>query len=373
MHPFALRRRGGEHAPNLARELLGRGHFVRGFGAPPGRIPRSGPDFPVEGEAAPGDGLGLAGFRPDVIVAYDALSPAAWLGARRARRLTLPLVLVEEGLPEAGSSFERFLRQSGEHLFGAYVRRAATRVVAVDGVARAQALKEGFRPSQVELVPRGVDLANYRPGLTSSLPARHGVRGRIVLHLGAIEDADALGRLLRAFAGSLGQGGGWSLLFAGEGAGRAHLRALAERLGVGARVHWMSPPREEERAGLLGSATLLAVAGEGPADAATAREALAAGLPVVAADAPRLGELVEPDGCGLLVDGGQLGAWSEALRLAASSPQRRRRWRKRARELAEERWSWSGVGVEFERVLLQAVERSVIEPSGDARPARQEG
>ena len=36
-----LRVKWASHAPELAREFLGRGHHVRGFGAPAGLIPRS--------------------------------------------------------------------------------------------------------------------------------------------------------------------------------------------------------------------------------------------------------------------------------------------------------------------------------------------
>jgi hypothetical protein len=32
--PLTLSAKGGEHPARLATELLGRGHFVRGFGAP---------------------------------------------------------------------------------------------------------------------------------------------------------------------------------------------------------------------------------------------------------------------------------------------------------------------------------------------------
>jgi len=80
--PFTLHVKGGDHAPELARELLGRGHTVRGFGAPDGVIPRSGAD-PSSDSAS--ERPGVAGFAPDALIAYQSLSPAAWLGARVAR------------------------------------------------------------------------------------------------------------------------------------------------------------------------------------------------------------------------------------------------------------------------------------------------
>ena len=69
--PFSLRVRWAAHASRLARELIVRGHAVLGFGAPPGVIPRSS-----EEDGGEGTGGKLRQFRPDVLLAYDALSTA---------------------------------------------------------------------------------------------------------------------------------------------------------------------------------------------------------------------------------------------------------------------------------------------------------
>ncbi len=104
LNPFDLGVKGGDWAPQLARELLNRGHTVRGFGAPAGVIPRSS-------EAGDGDGDGsLLGFAPEIIVAYDALSPAALKGARACHRLEVPLILVESGFSGPGRWHERLFR-----------------------------------------------------------------------------------------------------------------------------------------------------------------------------------------------------------------------------------------------------------------------
>src|SRR5262249_176632 len=125
VNPFTLHAKGGHHAPELARELLGRGHTVRGWGAPPGTIPRSGNEItetgPLDGDAS----VGVLGFAPDAIVAYDLLSPAAWLGARTARKLDAPLVLVEVGAKSDDGWRGRTLNRIGEALWGTYVRRTA--------------------------------------------------------------------------------------------------------------------------------------------------------------------------------------------------------------------------------------------------------
>jgi hypothetical protein len=124
---FNLKVKWGNHAPALARELLGRGYTVRGFGAPPGVIPRSS-EVEFEGSQASAWWSKLRTFNPDILVAYDALSGAAFRGARMARKLNATLVLVEAALPGGGSWLDRTLARVGEKLFGHYVRRTARAV-----------------------------------------------------------------------------------------------------------------------------------------------------------------------------------------------------------------------------------------------------
>ena len=101
------------------------------------------------------------------------------------------------------------------------------------------------------------------PYNTSELPRRHGVAGRYLLHIGRVEEGRGLDQLVAAFAATVGRREDWSLVFAGAGGARARLRAQAEQLGIGARVHWLGVPRAEERPGLLGSATALPVLADG--------------------------------------------------------------------------------------------------------------
>lgn len=360
LNPFDFKVKGGEYAPQLARELLGRGHTVRGFGAPEGVIPRSGDDPAPADEFGEPEGRGVIAFRPDAIVAYDGLSPAAFLGARAARKLHIPLVLVEAGMTLGGRLHERLFRWVGEKLWGAYVRRYAQTLIALDPVAREQARAEGFKDEVVQLLPQGVDLNTFRPGLTSNLLTRHRIGGRVLLYVGRVAGERGLEVLISAFAATVGQGRDWSLVFAGGGpsSARQALRAQVDRLGVGASVHWLPTPRPEELPGLLGSATLLVV----PAIDNRVRGiyipcALACGLPVLASDLPRLSHLMQDDGCGLLVEAGAVEPWTDALRRACGSPEVRKRWGLRGREIAQERLDWSVIAEAVEDMLCAACDR----------------
>ena len=373
LDPLVLHSKGGDHAPQLARELLGKGHTVRGFGAPEGAIPRSGADPATEGHPAPAEAQpeGLAAFRPDVIVAYGALSPMAWWGARTSRKLGIPLVLVETGFPSRRRLHERLLRWVGERLWGKLVRKTASHVVALDPIAREQTLRAGFPEERIQVLPAGVDLTTFRPGLSSGLIARHQIRGRVLLYVGGIEEARGVGVLIAAFARTVGQRGDWSLVLAGEGPDRGRLRTMADRLGVGARVYWLGWPRAEELPGLMATSTFFVE----PCLDDTVRgvhigSALACGVPVLASERSRLRALVEPGVSGLLSPSGDVAAWTEMVRRAAASPVARKRWGDNARRQAEERLGWPTVADAFESSLRRVVAEA---PEAPEAPEAQEG
>ena len=371
LNPFTLRRKGGDHAPWVARELLGRGHAVRAFGDVIGGIPQSQVEPATDDGAAPLERAGLTGFEPDVIVAYDGLSPAAWRGARAAAKLNVPLILVDKGFSAHGKLVERGLRYVGARAWGRLVRRTASRVVALNPVAQAQALRNGFDPDLVAVLPSGVDTSTYRPGLASEVLYRHRVEGEVLLHIGRIEPGRGIEALIDAFAQTVGRRGGWSLVFAGTGSHRDALRAQADRLGVGARVHWTPVPRTSELPGLFGASTALLVpALDDDVASLKIRRAMACGVPVLASDVARLSGIVVHDESGLIVPAGDRAAWAQAISRLSSDPNRRSRWGRTARLSTTERYSWPRIVDQFEEVLVDAsLARRSVSSSGVSSPS----
>jgi phosphatidylinositol alpha-1,6-mannosyltransferase len=352
--PNAARVKAARHALELAPALEARGHVARVFGVPSGWGPGQGveadPDRVVRR---------LDAYQPDAVVAYDALSPAAWLGSRLSRRRRVPLVLVEAGSFAQGSWMERAAWRLGEVLWGTFVRRAADALVALDPVARDVALREGFRAESVQVLPHGVDVERFRPGLPSPLVARHRIRGRILLHPGPLDARSGAELLIQAFARTLGRRDDWSLVLASEGEVPQRLRACADRLGIGARVHTLQAG-EDEVPGLLSTSTLVALPyGDDAPLGGIAARALACARPLLTSDLPRLAHVVQPAGVGLLASpAGDMQAWVETLRQAVSDPEARKRWGANARALALRELDWQRIASALERVIHGAAERA---------------
>lgn len=355
--PNAARIKASRHARELMGALEARGHLLRLFGIGPGE----GPERDLGGS--------LLAFQPEALIAYDALSPAAWLGSRIARRRRAPLLLIEAGSFAEGSWMERAAWRLGEVLWGTFVRRSAGALIALDPVARDQALREGFQSERVAVVPHGVDLERFRPGLPCPLVSAHRVRGRILLHPGPLDLRSGAELLIAAFARTLGQRDDWSLVLAGEGRAPRRLRACADRLGVGARVHVLDAG-ENDLPGLFASATLVALPerDDAPQGAVLAR-ASACGVPLLVSDAPRSRALVLEHGLGLCAAAGDLEAWTEALRRAASSPEARQRWGRNGLAAARSDFDWRRVAERIE-VELEAAALRMPRPQPTLLPAR---
>lgn len=342
MNPFTLHRRGGDHAQALAREWISRGHAVRGFGAPPGAIPRSGRSLMP----------GIAGFLPDAIVAYGGLSPAGSHAAAVARKLDVPLFLVEQGFPGVGHPFERLCRFVGEQLWGPRLRRTVEHVVAMDDLAMRQARSFGIGAKAVSLIPGGIDLSKFRPGMHSHLLERHGIQGHIVLAAGAFQEGRGLEKLIRAYASVLGPSEDWTLVLAGEGPALHSLRALGNIKGIAARLLLVDRPRPEELPALVSAATLMVdpdTSGRGPRR--TTLGGLASGTPLLGVPGSLQESLIQR-GVGLLAEDDSEQALAHVLRVAASDPGRRSRWSAMAQTLAEQELGFEAVASRVEQLLL---------------------
>ncbi len=354
--PLTVLLKGARHAVELGRELNRRGHDVRLFGAPPGLVTGAeagASTSSAETRPVPIGGQTVLGFGPDAVIAYDALSPVALLGSRVARRRGIPLILVEHKL-RCESSMRRVLSRMGETLWGRYVRATAAGLVALDPVAREQAVREGFDPASIRTLPHGVDLERFRPGLSSPLLFRHRIRGRILFHAGSHESHAGLGMLIEAFGRTVGQRGDWSLVIAGRRKAPPRLRAVAHRTGVGARVHFLRVS-DADLPALYSSSTLVAQpARDDRTTGVSALRAMACGRPVLATDLPRLRFVIVPEENGLLAVQGDLAAWTRTIQRAASSPEARKRWGRRGREMAQERFAWSKLGTDWEATILGA-------------------
>ena len=172
----------------------------------------------------------------------------------------------------------------------ALLRRALTRarlVLTVSETTR-QGLLERFDvdPERVRVAPNAADHF-------TALPRRRAPDARL-LHLGHVEPRKNLGLLIRALAADAGLPD-LELVGRAKGATAARLAALARRLGVASRVHFLGPVADDELPERYSRAACLVLPSRLEGFGIPALEAQRCGLPVAIASAGALPEVAGPE------------------------------------------------------------------------------
>lgn len=225
-----------------------------------------------------------------------------------ARRLRMRLMVTFHGfdanvLPRDDPSYRRALRL----LFG-----RAWRILAVSRSLGERVAALGCPRSKLEVLPMGVPLRPLRMRRPSAGPVRAITVARLHPVKGVPDLVDAIALARR-------DGAEISLDIVGDGPERAEVEARVARQGLGAavRLHGMQPPEAVAR--LLDGSDLFVLnsrtspQGDVEALGISMLEAMAAGLPVVAARHGGIVEAVDPEVTGLLVEEGDTAALARAL------------------------------------------------------------
>lgn len=213
----------------------------------------------------------------------------------------------------------------GRHALARRKRTWPDAWIAVSETVRQQLLRDGVDSGRVFVVPSAVDPTRLRPrqsraamrrqlAVGESTPLLLTV-GQLVEHKGHRVALEALAAARSADVRGPAAAAVW--VVAGEGPLLPALRADAARAGLGDAVRWLGP--REDVADLLQAVDLLlfpSVSGEG--SPAAPKEAMLAGVPVLASDLSACRELGLVDAARVPV--GDVAAWAARLDAALRAP-----------------------------------------------------
>jgi glycosyltransferase involved in cell wall biosynthesis len=256
-------------------------------------------------------------FRPDIVqVEEEPWTLAAGTASRQAAALRLPITLFTwESLPRSYSLLDGMRR-----------RKTINRVSALIGGNRlAAGLVSKARPAvPIAVIPQ--------TGLRPPLEPQRGERTGLTLgFVGRLVPEKGLDMLFRACVKLLGR---WSLTVVGAGPAQEELEALAERLGIAARVTWAGAIPPTELGALWPTIDCLVVPSRTtPRWVETFHpaliEAMGHGVTVVGTDSGAVPELI--DTAGLVVPEDDIPALTAALQHLNDSPRERARLGREAR------------------------------------------
>ncbi|MDE3724401.1 glycosyltransferase [Nocardiopsis sp. N85] len=225
--------------------------------------------------------------------------------------------------------------------------------------------EQGFgRP--VEPVSCGIDLVRFRPA-PDDVEGRRRIRARLgvpdrttMLFVGRLDEEKRADELIRAVART---SGGVQLVLAGHGAYRTRLEELAVAEGVADRVVFLGFVSHEDLPDVYRAADVFTIAGIAELQSIATLEAMASGLPVVAADAMALPHLVEVGVNGYLYRPGSPEELAGRVDEVVADESRRRAMGARSREMSLPHRLEHSLA-RFERIYREAAAEGVAPPVG---------
>nr|WP_255430266.1 glycosyltransferase [Streptomonospora sp. PA3] len=286
----------------------------------------------------------LARLRPDAVHIQNHFIVGRLL-LRAARRHGIPVIATNHFMPENLFTYLHCppaLRSAiGDRAWRDFVRvtSAADHVTTPTAIAARLLRDKGFhRP--VEAVSCGTDLDRFRP-LAGGAAQRARIRRRLgvpdrptLAFVGRLDAEKNIGDLVEALAHITVPG--TQLVVAGAGPQRPHLEELARSRGVDDRVHLLGFVPDADLPDVYHAADVFAIAGTAELQSIATLEAMASGLPVVAADALALPHLVQTGRNGYLYPPGEPGDLAKYAAEILSSEQERDRMGEASRRLVSQ-------------------------------------
>jgi glycosyltransferase involved in cell wall biosynthesis len=222
-------------------------------------------------------------------------------------------------------------------------------IVAVSRSTAADLQQRGFKNSQIEIIPNGVDLGFYSPSpavAKSPIP--------VVLYLGRLKRYKRVDLIIRAFARVWSARRQARLIIAGQGNARPELEKLVAGLGIAEAVSFAGFVTEEQKRELFRSAWVHMLTSSKEGWGITNIEAAACGTPTIASDAPGLRDSVEHGVTGFLVPHGDVSAIETRLQEVIDNPQLRSTLSRQAISFAQQ-FAWQATAVRMESFLQNAM------------------
>jgi len=222
--------------------------------------------------------------------------------------------------------------------------------------------ERGADRERVAVATTNVDVERWRPdpGLGRRVRDELGLEATtpVVLFAGRLVAQKQPGVLAATLMRLADRGVDFAVVVAGDGPERPALeRALAEA-GLRPRVHFVGAVPLERVRELMAAADVFFLPSRWEGISLSLFEAMACGVPVVAADVGGQRELVTPE-CGVLLpragEAAESAAYAEALATLLADPERRRRMGERGRERVASHFRLSQMGDRMEELLGSAL------------------
>ena len=278
-------------------------------------------------------------FQPDIIHSHHPFLIGS-TALRLSSRLDCPLVFTHHTMYE---QYTHYVPGDSEVLKRFVVRLSTSYANLCDQVfapseSIAGVLRQRGVRTPIDVVPTGVELAQFTRGDGAAFRRRHRIPqdAFVIGHVGRLAPEKNLRFLARSVARVLVSHPRAHFLVVGAGPSESDIRQACVEAGVVGRLHLAGKQMMPALADAYHAMDLFAFASESETQGMVLAEAMAAGLPVVAIDAPGAREVVADGHNGRLLSAPGEELFARALEEALTmDPQGRRAWKLGVAETAE--------------------------------------
>ncbi len=231
------------------------------------------------------------------------------------------------------------------------------KVTAISNYLREATMETFCTGCGIEVIYNFIDYEYYRRAPDQSLHRRIAPAGeKVLLHVSTFRPVKRITDCIEVIARLRNQHSiNARLVMCGDGPERQGAQALAERLGVSRHVDFVGKQPQSQIKDYLSVADLLLLPSLTESFGLTALEAMSCEVPVVATRVGGLPEVVEEDGCGYLLEVGDVDAMAEAAARVLSDDGERERLGRRGREIAVSQFAAEKIIPQYESLYRNVV------------------
>jgi glycosyltransferase involved in cell wall biosynthesis len=214
----------------------------------------------------------------------------------------------------------------------------------------------GVSSKRVEVIPYGVDTVMFSPHQRSAdLRGQLGIQEDqpLLLSVQRLSPVKRVDVLIHVMAKIVQRDRRAVLLLVGQGEEESALRRLADELGLGDNVRFAGYVPSAQLPAYFGSADIFVFHSVLETFGIVFVQAMASGLPIVAANSSCVPDVVHDDN-GTLVTPFDISGFSDAVMALINDPARRQTVGRRNRRRAEDEFDWNQIACRYQEVLVTA-------------------
>ncbi len=260
---------------------------------------------------------------------------------RTARRKRLPLVFThhtryEEYVHHVASDADA-LQAFAVHLSTQYANLCERIISPSQSIARL--LKERGVQKNISVIPTGVDTNRFEKGNKAmSRRARHIPESAFVIgHVGRLAPEKSLEYLAQAVVQAIKSEPGAVFMVVGDGPSKSNILNIFKKNNLDRQLIFTGSLQGQELVDAYHAMDVFAFASLSETQGMVLTEAMAAGVPVIARDAPGVRDVLCHDENGIMVDGeASEDAFARRLKIALNQPEKLSDWRLNALAVAQD-------------------------------------